>query len=40
MMLSNVKKIFKRIKNNKPSKISRETEPLLKGQCMIDVNMV
>jgi len=33
-------KIFKRRKNNKPSKISIETEPLLNGQCLIDVNMV
>ena len=32
--------IFKRRKNNKPSKIRIETEPLLQGQCMIDVNLV
>ena len=32
--------IFKRSKNQKKSKIIVETEPLLQGQCMVNVNLI
>tara|TARA_A100001015_G_scaffold37993_2_gene41821 strand:+ start:11147 stop:12655 length:1509 start_codon:yes stop_codon:yes gene_type:complete len=34
------KNIFKRSKNPKKSKIIVETEPLLQGQCMVNVNLI